>query len=104
MAQSGPANDFVRFKASLLEPTPFWQHALTWTVEENTDAAFEIRVTECPWARTFREAGAADIGYATVCHQDDTVAPAYNPKLRMERSRTLMAGDGFCNHRWIWEA
>jgi hypothetical protein len=104
MAQAGPSNDFASFKAVLLEPDPFWKHTLTWTVEENTDEAFEVKITECLWAKTFRDANAADIGYATVCHPDYAMAQGDNPKMRMERTKTLMQGHGFCNHRWLWEA
>ena len=64
----------------------------------------EVRVTRCLWAQTFREAGAADIGYAMVCHPDFLAGPAFNPKIRMTRTKTLMLGDDLCNHRWVVEA
>ena len=103
-AQAAPTNDFSSFKASLLQPNRFFKHALAWKVLENSDQAFEVSITECLWAKTFRDAEAADIGYATVCHQDYAVAPAYNPKMRRERTKTLREGDEFCNHRWLWRA
>ncbi len=78
----------------------FWEHVLTMTFVEKSEKAAEIRVTECLWAKTFREAGAADIGYATVCHPDFASATAFNPKIRMTRTKTLMQGDEYCNHRW----
>ena len=55
------------------------------------------------WAKTFREAGSADIGYAAVCHEDYAACQAFNPKIKMIRTKTLMQGDGCCDHRLIWQ-
>ena len=87
-----------------LEPEYFWSHVLTSQWVEKTERAAEIRVTECLWAATFRAAGAADIGYATVCHPDFAAATAFNPKMRMLRTKTLMQGHDCCNHRWVIDA
>jgi hypothetical protein len=80
---------------------PFWRHVLTFELVENTAKAAEIKVTECLWAKTFREANAADIGYAFVCHGDFAYAPAFNPKMKMIRTKTLMQGHDCCNHRYV---
>ncbi len=82
----------------------FWDHVLSMNWIEKTDKAAELRVTECLWAATFREAGAADIGYASICHPDFAAASAFNPKIRMTRTKTLMQGHECCNHRWVLEA
>ncbi len=82
----------------------FWSHVLTMDWIERTDVTVEIRVTRCLWAETFRGADAADIGYATICHPDFAATTAYNPKIRMTRTRTLMQGFDCCNHRWVLEA
>jgi len=63
----------------------------------------EIRVTECLWAKTFRDAKAGDIGYATICYQDYAMSQGFSSKLKMIRSKTLMQGHDYCNHRWVWE-
>ena len=84
-------------------PNQYWEQRLTFEVVEDSEMAFEIKVTECIWATTFREANAQDIGYATVCHQDFAMCRAFNPKIGMIRSKTLMQGDDCCNHRWVWE-
>ncbi len=102
-AQSVASNDLAAFTAWTADPSPLWRHALTWEVVEDTETAFQIEVSECLWARTFREAGAGDIGYAAICHGDFAWAEAYNPRLRLERSKTLMQGHDCCNHRWLWE-
>jgi hypothetical protein len=95
--------DFDAFKAWAVEPERFWKQVLSWEVVENTDDAFEVKITECLWAKTFREAEAADVGYASICHGDFAYAEGYSPKMRMERTKTLMEGHDCCNHRWLWE-
>lgn len=77
----------------------FWNHVLKREIIENTDNVYEIKVTECLWAKIFREANAADIGYASICYPDFAAAEAGNRK--MFRTKTLMEGDKYCNHRWI---
>ena len=70
---------------------------------EDVDTAFEVKVTECIWAHTLRSNDAADIGYAMICHPDFSICRGFNPKIRMERTKTLMEGHDCCNHRWILE-
>jgi len=103
MATALPDNSFAAFTSWAKEKDRFWEHVLTVETIEDTDSAFEIKVTECLWAKTFRENDAADIGYATICHPDFAMCQAFNPKIRMERTTTLMEGHDCCNHRWILE-
>ena len=70
---------------------------------EDTKTAFEVKVTECIWAKTFHDLKAPDIGYAMVCHADFAIATAFNPKMKLIRSKTLMQGHDCCNHRWVME-
>lgn len=92
------------FTMPLRRPNRMWQHVMTYDIAEDSAAAFEIKVTECLWARTFQRSLAADIGYSCICHPDYAAASAFNPKLRMTRDKTLMQGFPFCNHRWTLEA
>jgi hypothetical protein len=91
------------FTGYLRTPDRFWKNVLTAEIVEDVPNAFAIKVTECLWAKTFREVDAADIGYACICHPDFASAAAFNPKMRMERTTTLMQGHDCCNHRWIVE-
>jgi hypothetical protein len=61
----------------------------------------ELVVTECLWAKTFHQADAADIGYAAICHGDVAATAAFNPKLKMTRSKNLMKGDNECRFQWV---
>ncbi|MBM3748197.1 MAG: hypothetical protein FJW34_20635 [Acidobacteria bacterium] len=97
-------NDLAAFMAPMKTNDPFYRHVLTFEFVEDTAKAAEIKVTECLWAKTFREANAADIGYAAVCHGDFAYAPAFNPKMKMIRTKTLMQGHDCCNHRYVMGA
>ncbi len=97
-ARQLPSNDLAAFKAAG-GPSPF----VTLEMVEDTPQAFEVRVTECLWAKTFREMGAAEIGYSLICHRDYADCQGFNPKITMIRSKTLMQGDDYCNHRFVWE-
>lgn len=81
----------------------FWSCALTSHTIESTAKSYEMKVTECLWAQTFREVNAADLGFATICHADEAIAAAFDPRLKLTRTKTLMNGDDRCHFRWVWE-
>jgi len=98
-----PQTNFAMFVAGTKMIDRFWRHVLTMKPYEETKTSYEVRVTECLWAQTFREEDAADIGYATHCHVDYATATAFNPNIRMYRTKTLMEGHEYCDHKWVWE-
>jgi hypothetical protein len=79
------------------------KNCLDFEYVELTDKVCELKVNKCLWAKTFRSKKAADFGYASVCYGDFSGATAFNPKMRMERTKTLMQGHDCCDHRYIWE-
>lgn len=95
-------NDFAAYADLVREPSNFGTHALTVEIVEDAPQALEVRVSECLWAKTFRELGAADIGYALICHRDYADCQGFNPGITMIRTKTLMQGDSYCNHRFVW--
>lgn len=80
-----------------------YRNRLAMEIVEDTDRAFELKVTKCIWASTFREADAGELGYAMVCHGDYAWAESFNPMIKLERDKTLMQGDAICNHRYVWK-
>ncbi|MFC2099666.1 L-2-amino-thiazoline-4-carboxylic acid hydrolase, partial [Candidatus Bipolaricaulota bacterium] len=103
-ARKLPCNDLAAFTGAGEEPSRFAEHVLTRETVEDTPQAFELRVTECLWAKTFREMGAADLGYLLLCHTDYADCRGFNPKITLTRSKTLMQGDDCCDHRFVWKA
>lgn len=101
--QLNAKNDFETFKAPIKSNDGFYQHTTTYEIIEDNPGVLEIRVIECLWADIFREAGEAELGYASLCHQDFIAATAFTPKLKLIRDKTLMQGHDCCNHRWVME-
>lgn len=79
-----------------------WEGMLTMKVVEDTETAFELKITECILASIFRKSNAADIGYASICWGDYAWAEGFNTKIKLVRDKTLMQGHEYCNHRYIW--
>lgn len=71
-------------------------------IVEDSEKAFEIRITACVEEIVFRDANAQDLGYACVCHADYGLPEGINPKLKLIRTKTLMQGHDCCNHRYVW--
>jgi len=81
----------------------FGSLAITTQRIEHTPKSHEIKVTECLWAQTFLEADAGDIGFASICYGDEAMAAAFDQRLKLTRTKTLMEGDDYCHFRWAWE-
>jgi hypothetical protein len=105
MAERGPIKNFEDFKALAKEglESPFWSHTLTMTFPEETPKKIVHHITECLWAKTFKEMNATDLGYIMSCHPDFATAQVYHPKIKLKRTKTLMQGDSYCDHTYYWE-
>lgn len=93
-------SEFSKYISIFREPR--MQAGLIMEIIEDTDSAFEIRVTDCLSAQAFLPYKAGDIGYAAVCWGDYTWASDFNPKIKLIRDKTLMQGHDCCNHRYVW--
>ena len=99
-AERMPDTSFKTFVSQFRPPR--YSSILTHEVIEDTEKAFELRVTECLIAEVFHANGVGgEIGHAAVCNMDYYWPTAFNPNLKMERNRTLMQGHDHCNHRYI---
>ncbi len=94
--------DFKNFHKESLK-SPFLSSVVTESVVEETPIEMVSHVTRCLWSTTFRELGEPELGYAICCHPDFAAASHYHPKIRLRRTKTLMKGDGYCNHRYYWQ-
>jgi hypothetical protein len=84
------------FNASL--DSNFWKNALELKVLEESNERRVYKITNCLWAKTFRDENAGDIGYALWCHSDYAVARSNNEE--MIRPKCLMKGDDCCHIEW----
>ena len=79
-----------------------WEGLLKMEIVEDSEKAFEMKISECLQAVNYRENDADEIGYANVCWGDYAWAEGFNPKIQLVRDKTLMQGYSCCNHRYIW--
>ena len=70
--------------------------------KEDTETRQAYRFTRCLWAEVYRELDAADIGF-WICEGDGPAAAAFNPAIRLSRTKTLMEGDDCCDHVYYVE-
>jgi len=93
--------EFVGWMEGVMESYDVYQNTLTWEPFEVSEVGLEYRITSCLWAETFRNAGAADFGYALMCHSDVGMAQAFEGVLTLERPSTLMEGGEACVFRFL---
>ncbi|OGD22238.1 MAG: hypothetical protein A2W03_09070 [Candidatus Aminicenantes bacterium RBG_16_63_16] len=92
----------VDLNFKMMSAPPF-NKALTYEIVEQTDKAFEMKITECLMAKVLREMKAADIGYVTMCDPDGAFFREFNPKIKAANPKNLMKGDDVCVARYTWE-
>ena len=81
------------------EPTQrskFGNAIMTIEIPEKSPNKGTVKITECLFAKTFRENDAGDIGYAAICHADFAVAEEFNPDIKLTRNKCLMNGGECC--------
>jgi hypothetical protein len=81
--------------------SPPYNNAFSYTITEESDNILEMKYTECPAAKFYREKNAADIGYAIECSGSDKMAKAFNPKMEAKNSKNMLKGDDVCIERFI---
>jgi hypothetical protein len=103
LASDLPTDDFAAHKTLVrgIFPSPPNGKALVSEFVEDNDRGIQVRVSECLWEKTFREAGAGELGYATRCCTDIGFFQELDPNVRLTRTECLMQGDDCCNHRWV---
>ncbi len=105
MTKNLPKKDMAAladFLKGMINTFPY-NKALTYEITEKTDKVFEIKFSECLFAKILREMNAADIGYAFLCSPTGAFARAFNPKIKGTHPKTLMQGHDVCIERFVWE-
>jgi hypothetical protein len=77
--------------------------ALVIDVVKATDTEFEYNVHRCRYAETYREMGLGHIGHLLSCNRDGVFCTGYDPRIKLERTQTLMEGATHCNFRYRLE-
>ena len=72
-------------------------------VIEANDKVFDFNVTRCRYAETYRAMGLGEIGHLLSCNRDGAFCEGYDPKLKLERSQTIMQGASHCDFRYTYK-
>jgi hypothetical protein len=100
-----PINSMADFAAlmSSFHDNEMGKSTQTIEVLESTPRKYSFIVRECLWSKVYRDEDAGDLGYGLECATDFIFAKTCNPKLRLERRKTLMQGDPCCEFTYTWE-
>jgi hypothetical protein len=84
---------------------PLWTKdgALEIEVKEQTDTTFAFNVTRCRYAETYKAMGLGEIGALLSCNRDGAFCEGYDPKLKLERTQTIMQGASHCNFKYRYD-
>ena len=93
-------NDLSVIKEIFSPANPNLRDTLTMEVLESTEDTYVVNVTECLLAEVFRQAGAADYGYAYLCC-DVVLTRLVNPQIELNLDGTIMEEKPCCLHRWF---
>ena len=69
---------------------------------KSTDSEFHFNVTRCRYAEMYRAMGLADLGAVLSCNRDGAFCEGYDPRLKLQRTQTLMGGATHCDFRYRW--
>src|SRR6187402_3107609 len=84
---------------------PLWTKggALEIEVKEQSETTFTFNVTRCRYAETYKAMGLGEIGHLLSCNRDSAFCEGYDPKLKLERSQTIMQGASHCDFKYRYE-
>ena len=77
--------------------------ALEIEVLTATEEQFDYNVLRCRYAESYREMGLGHIGHLLSCNRDGVFCLGYDPRIKLERSQTLMQGADHCNFRYTFD-
>ncbi len=83
---------------------PLWTKggALEIEVKEQTDSSFTFNVVRCRYAETYKAMGLGEIGHLLSCNRDGAFCEGYDPKLKLDRSQTIMQGASHCDFKYSY--
>src|SRR5882724_9585768 len=71
-------------------------------VREQSDQSFRFNVVKCRYAETYKAMGLGEIGHLLSCNRDGAFCEGYDPKLKLERSQTIMQGASHCDFKYTY--
>ncbi len=83
---------------------PLWTKggALEIEVQEQGEQTFRFNVVKCRYAETYKAMGLGEIGHLLSCNRDGAFCEGYDPKLKLERTQTIMQGASHCDFKYTY--
>jgi hypothetical protein len=83
---------------------PLWTKggALEIEVKEQGPETFTFNVVRCRYAETYKAMGLGEIGHLLSCNRDGAFCEGYDPKLKLERTQTIMQGASHCDFKYTY--
>ena len=102
---SGDINNFADFKEFFMRQmnSDFYKNAITFTIIVDSETKLEFKITECLYAKVFKELDETEKGYRFYCKLDLVLAKIYHPNVKLTRTKTLMEGNECCKFTYTWE-
>lgn len=103
MAQEAPGGE--PSLAHFIALQPLWTKGDALRIEtlRRDERHYDFNVTRCRYAEMYREMGLAELGAVLSCNRDGAFCEGYHPKLRLERTQTIMGGATHCDFRYRME-
>ena len=79
------------------------EDALQIVERRRTATEYDFDVVRCRYAEMYREMGLGEIGHLLSCQRDGSFCEGYDPKLKMQRTQTLMQGASHCDFDYTYE-
>lgn len=76
--------------------------ALEIDIREQSPDRFAFHVTNCEYARMYRDMGLGHIGHLLSCQRDGTFCEGYDPRLALKRTQTIMQGAPHCDFEYTY--
>jgi hypothetical protein len=102
MARQAPDGEPSLDSFRAIQPRWTTEDALRIDVVKSTDSEFHFNVTRCRYAEMYRAMGLAELGAVLSCNRDGAFCEGYDPRLKLQRTQTLMGGATHCDFRYRW--
>jgi hypothetical protein len=102
MARQAPDGEPSLDSFRAIQPRWTAEDALRIDVVKSTDSEFHFNVTRCRYAEMYRAMGLAELGAVLSCNRDGAFCEGYDPRLKLQRTQTLMGGTTHCDFRYRW--
>lgn len=104
MAKEGPGGQ--PSLAHFIALQPLWTKGDALQIEtlHKDDTRYDFNVTRCRYAEMYKAMGIAELGAVLSCNRDGAFCEGYDPKLKLERTQTIMGGAAHCDFRYRIEA